>query len=177
MQDFESVFHEYFREVHRFIARRVGSDAADDIAAEVFSRAFRNWARFDRARGRERPWLYGIAANVMRDHRRREVRALRAHARAYALAPSDRGTEDGNLEEIVAGDVTACCLTAIAALRLEEREVVLLNAWADLTYSEISEALGIPVGTVRSRLSRARQVLRVTLNSAMDEVVRPSRGG
>src|SRR5690348_11576564 len=68
--------------MHRYLARRVGGEAADDLAAEVFLAAFSQRHRYDAARECARPWLYGIATNLVGAHRRQEARYLRALARA-----------------------------------------------------------------------------------------------
>src|SRR5437879_1580712 len=78
---FAELFHRYFAEIHRYIARRLGVDVADDLAAETFLAAFRKRAGFDPERGAVRPWLYGIATNLIGSHRRAERRYLAAIAR------------------------------------------------------------------------------------------------
>ena len=160
-RSFEAVFEADFASLHRYLARRVGAAAADELAAETFAVAFRNWDRLDPARP-ERPWLYGIAANIMRHHWRKEWRMLRAYARsgvdpvfAYEDAAVDRADADARHRELAA---------ALAELRPEERELLLLSAWTDLTDAEMADALDIPRGTVKSRLSRTRDKLRNRLD-------------
>ena len=77
---FEEAFEAEFVSLHRYLARRLGASAADDLAADTFAVAFRSWDRLDPARP-VRPWLYGIAANLVRHHWRKERRMLRAYAR------------------------------------------------------------------------------------------------
>lgn len=79
-RSFDAAFEAEFAPLHRYLARRVGLSAADELAAETFTVAFRSWGRLDPARP-VRPWLYGIAANLMRHHWRKERRMLRAYAR------------------------------------------------------------------------------------------------
>ena len=132
----------------------------------------RSWRRFavvvsyELARADARPWLHGIAANVIGKHRRSELRMLRAFARAgvdpIADGESDRDG-DGVDTRLAAGAVRAELAAALAALPRRDREVLLLVAWAELTYDEVAVALSIPVGTVRSRLNRARAGVRAAL--------------
>jgi RNA polymerase sigma-70 factor (ECF subfamily) len=145
---FDAVFERHVASVHAFAQRRVGIDLAEDVTAETFARAFAARRRFDATQESARPWLLGIASNVMRRHWRTERRRLAAYARAArAERPDLPPSED------------AAVLAALARLPLRQREVVLLHAWADLTYEETARALGVPIGTVRSRLSRARRAL------------------
>jgi RNA polymerase sigma-70 factor (ECF subfamily) len=165
---FEDAFAAEFPPLHRYLARRVDGAAADELAAETFAVAFRNWDRLDPARS-VRPWLYEIAANLMRHHWRKERRMLRAYARtgvdpvfADDEEAVERADADAQYRELA---------TALAELRPEEREVLLLHAWAELTDSEIADAFGLPVGTVKSRLSRAREKLRNQLGEIGQEAV------
>lgn len=156
-ESFDDVFAAELEPVHRYLARRFGNALADDLATETFAIAFRRWGDLDPSRP-ARPWLYGIAANVARHHRRKEQRMLRAYARAGVTPTVDENDLLGDrLESETAEHALA---EALAALRPSEREVLLLNAWAELTDSEIADALSLPVGTVKSRLSRAHQHLR-----------------
>ena len=158
---FGEIFDRHFAEINRFLARRVGSVLADEIASEVFAIAFRSRGRYDPAAADARPWLFGIGANLARRHWRTERRRLRAYART-GVDPSrdDSGDVDRRLDALAAGPELAA---ALATLRPGERDVLLLFAWADLSYEEIATALGTPVGTVRSRLSRARSRIRELL--------------
>lgn len=158
---FGEIFDRYFVEIDRYLARRVGWVLADEIAAEVFVIAFRSRGRYDPAAADARPWLYGIAANLARRHWRTERRRLRAYART-GIDPlcDDIGDLDRRVDALAAGPALAA---ALAALRPGEREALLLFAWGDLSYEEIAVALSVPVGTVRSRLSRARGRMRELL--------------
>ena len=160
-RSFDAAFSEEFASLHRYLARRVGFSAADELAAETFTVAFRSWEKLDPARP-VRPWLYGIAANVMRHHWRKERRMLRAYART--------GVDPVSAEDEPAED-TRELASALAELRHDEREILLLHAWAELTDREIAAALGIPAGTVKSRLSRTREKLRNRLESVGQEKV------
>jgi RNA polymerase sigma-70 factor (ECF subfamily) len=154
---FNDVFAAEYRPLHGYIARRLGVSAADDLTAETFAIAYRRWRDLDPARP-VKPWLYGIASNLIQHHWRKERRMLRAHARTGAdpvLAEAG-----GSLARLNAQAQRAALAAALARLRREEREVLLLHAWAELSDAEIAESLSLPLGTVKSRLSRAREHLR-----------------
>ncbi|KAB2348497.1 RNA polymerase sigma factor [Actinomadura rudentiformis] len=159
---FAEIFHRYFDEIHRYVARRLGTDAADDLAAETFLAAFRRRDRFDPAKGAVRPWLYGIATNLVSVHRRSERRFFRALARTPAehVAP---GHEDRVAAQVSAGEVGKELARALARLPSGDRDVLLLVALADLSYDEVAQALDLKNGTVASRLNRARRKLREAL--------------
>jgi RNA polymerase sigma factor (sigma-70 family) len=149
---FVAVFDRHFDAVHHYLRRRVGKEIADELASETFAQAFEHRKRYDRRRPDARPWLYGIAHNLLRHHYRDEERALRAYARSV-----DRDTpEPPHVQDSAVADL-------LADLSAGERDVLLLVAWAELEYAEVAEALGIPVGTVRSRLNRARGRVRELL--------------
>ncbi len=165
-EDFETVFREHFAPVHRFIARRVGQAVAEDLAAEVFATAYRRRAAYQPERGSLRSWLYGIAANMVRGHWRDEQQLLELDARVAhdSLSPLPAAQfADAADERVIAATLAPRIAGALAALNREQREVLLLHAWADLSHEEIAAALGIAPGTARSRLSRARAALRAQL--------------
>ncbi|MUN38167.1 RNA polymerase sigma factor [Actinomadura litoris] len=159
---FAEIFHRHFTAIHGYVARRLGADAADDIAAETFLTAFRKRDRFDPARGTVRPWLYGIATRLIGLHRRSEGRRYRALARTPAQ-PFEDGHEDVVTARVTAGGAGAELADALARLPRGDRDVLLLVALADLSYEEVGQALGIKTGTVASRLHRARRRLRESL--------------
>lgn len=150
---FGAIFERHFDSVYGYACRRVGADLAKEIATETFVRAFDRRRTFDVSRADARPWLLGIAANLLRRHWRTERRGLEAYARATARQASP---DDAFLRvEVVA---------ALDSLSRDEREALFLFAVADLSYEEIADALEIPVGTVRSRLARARGRVRERLD-------------
>jgi RNA polymerase sigma factor (sigma-70 family) len=159
---FEAIFRRYFGRIHGYLAARVGGRIADDLAAEVFTIAFAQRQRYDLARECARPWLYGIATNLVGTYRRREQRRYRALARADArgVAPSDEDLVADRVSAAAAGPALAA---ALAGLGSGDRDVLLLVAIAGLDNQEVALSLGIPYGTVRSRLSRARARLREAL--------------
>jgi RNA polymerase sigma-70 factor (ECF subfamily) len=163
--DFEDVFREHFAPVYRFIARRVGSALAEDLAAEVFATAYRRRGSYQPSRGSLRSWLYGIAANIVRGHWRAEQQLLELDAR---LAPDSETAGAGPFadaadERVIAAALAPRIAGALAALNRDQRDVLLLHAWAGLSHEEIAAAMGIAPGTARSRLSRARAALRAQL--------------
>ncbi|MET0820963.1 MAG: RNA polymerase sigma factor [Aeromicrobium sp.] len=160
---FAELWHRHASDLHRFATRRIGPSAADDVAAETFEIAFRTRERFDMSRTSARPWLYGIAANLIGKHRRSEVRALRAVARAGRdpVVGSWIEQTDERIDAVAARQPLAA---ALATLSPGDRHVLLLVAWADFSYLEVAEALTIPLGTVRSRLHRARRRIRSTID-------------
>jgi RNA polymerase sigma-70 factor (ECF subfamily) len=151
----EALFAEHFDPIYRFAVYRVGRDAAADVAAETFAQALRSADRRDPTRD-GRAWLFGIASNVIRHHRRAEERRIRAYA-AVERQSDVAGTTGHPESEIL---LRACLVDALVQLDARDREALLLFAWADLTYEEIATALEIPLGTVRSRIHRARRRLR-----------------
>lgn len=164
-EQFEAIFRRHFGEIHRYLAARVGARIADDLAAEVFTVAFAQRQRYDLARESARPWLYGIATNLAGSYRRQEQRRYRALARAHgqSVAPSDEDLATDRVSAEAAGPALAA---ALAGLGRGDRDVLLLVAVAGLDNTEVAQSLGIPSGTVRSRLSRARQRLRVALGGS-----------
>ncbi|MFD0688014.1 RNA polymerase sigma factor [Actinomadura fibrosa] len=159
---FAELFDRHYAEIRRYIDRRLGADAADDLAAEVFLVAFRKRSAFDPQQGTPRAWLYGIATRLVSRHRRDERRRYRALAR-LGDEPSGEGHAERVEAQVAASAVGARLGRALAGLSSGDRDVLLLVALADLTYPEIAQALGIKYGTVFSRLSRARRQLRQAL--------------
>jgi RNA polymerase sigma factor (sigma-70 family) len=155
---FAVVYEEHFDDVFGYLCRRVGRDAGEDLAAQTFALALRDLQGYDAARGSVRAWVFGIAANVLRGHRRSEERRLRALART-GIDPLPSETDELE-EQLDAKRTTQAVAGVLAALPSGDREVLLLFAWAGLTSDEIGFALGIPPGTARSRLNRTRRRLQ-----------------
>ena len=156
---FTEVYDRYFRAIYLYVAARLGTGPAEDIAAETFAVAFGQRDRFDPGRGGLRPWLFGIATNLIARYRRTEARHYRALARARDM-PSAGSPEDRVVARVAARRLLPQMLAALAALSQGERDVVLLVAVSQLSHEEVAQALGISAGTVDSRLSRARKRLR-----------------
>ncbi|MGX2997040.1 RNA polymerase sigma factor [Streptomyces sp. JNUCC 64] len=163
-ETFTLLYDRYAPDIHRYVARRLGDGSADDLTAETFLIAFRSRARYDLTRGNARPWLYGIAARLIGKQRRSEVRALRALSRTGTDPVAESWVERAD-SRVVAEATRGPLAGALAALSAGDRHVLLLVAWADLGYAEVAEALGIPLGTVRSRLNRARRKVRSALGA------------
>jgi RNA polymerase sigma factor (sigma-70 family) len=163
--EFAAIFDRHYDVVHRYLARRVGSDLADDLAAETFTTAFDVRHRYDLSRPDARPWLFGIATNLVRHHRRSEARRLQAYARLDG--PGQPFTAfDGIAARLDAERAGPAIAEALSRIPAGDRDALLLFAWADLRYEEIALALRIPIGTVRSRLNRARRRLRELLGAS-----------
>ncbi|GAA4921497.1 RNA polymerase sigma-70 factor (ECF subfamily) [Stackebrandtia albiflava] len=158
---FEELFNEHLRSVYHHAYRLTGNRAtAEDVASVTFLEAWRLRERLDADddAGPPRAWLLGIATNVARNVRR----SARRYGDVLARLPKPEVAPDHS-EEVVARiddrERLAASLAALKRLRRPEREVLTLYVWSELDYAQIAEALGIPVGTVRSRLSRARRKL------------------
>jgi RNA polymerase sigma factor (sigma-70 family) len=162
-EQFGVIFERYFSQIHQYLARRVGTKIADDLAAEVFVAAFAQRQRYDLTRDCARPWLYGIATNLVGAQRRREQRYYRALARTVAVTPAHGDEEERLTDRLSAAAAGPTLAAALATLSPGDRDVLLLVALAELSYPEVAGALGIPYGTVCSRLSRARRHVRGAL--------------
>jgi RNA polymerase sigma-70 factor (ECF subfamily) len=143
---FEEAFASEFAPLHRYLRRRVGESTADELTAQTFATAYASWHRFDPSRPL-RPWLYGIAANLLRHHWRSERRMLRAYART-GIDPVV-ADDDETVARLDADAQRRVLAAALGELRPQDREILLLHAWAELTDSEIGAALSLPTGTVK----------------------------
>jgi RNA polymerase sigma-70 factor (ECF subfamily) len=172
---FGLLFDRHFPAIHRYLHRRVGPELALDLASETFTVAFARRETFNPAQGDVRQWLFGIAANLLRNHRRAERRQLLAYARS-GIDPIMEHAFDEAEERIDAQAVGPAIARALWALTEGERDALLLHAWAGLAYEEIARALDVPLGTVRSRLSRGRRKIRELLGAdeqVQDVIVKP----
>jgi RNA polymerase sigma factor (sigma-70 family) len=153
---FGELYERHANAIYNFCFRRTANWAlAEDLTATVFLEAWRKRQRvaFD-ADDAVRPWLHGVANNLIRNESRRHRRFARALGRLGAPSPvaaaADRAADEARMREI---------LMAVQKLPRHEQDVLALCVFADLSYAETAVALGIPVGTVRSRLARARNRL------------------
>lgn len=162
---FGAIFDRYYVAIHRYAAHRLDRASADDIAAETFIRALGALDGAHTTDGALRAWLYSIAGNIIRDEHRRRTRARRADERL-------RNAPERHEDDTVDGSPDPELLRAVRSLRDEEQEVLVLFAWGDLSYDEIAASTGVAVGTVRSRLHRARTQLRVSLSCTTTEPIR-----
>ncbi|WP_202980859.1 RNA polymerase sigma factor [Microbacterium lushaniae] len=156
---FGELFHRHASRLHRYVARRAGDTVADDVISETFLIAFERRARFDLSHEDARPWLFGIATNLIHRHRIAEARTLRTAERFVADSPAVSDPE--RMDEQVAAHLEMKRVAKVLRrLPIGDRDCLLLYAWEDLSYEQIAEAMSIPTGTVRSRLNRARRALR-----------------
>jgi RNA polymerase sigma factor (sigma-70 family) len=157
---FAVLFDRHHRTVHRYVSLRAGVEVGDDLMSETFLVAFENRAAFDASRGDARAWLLGIATVLLRKHARIEAAAWRGMLASHLAEVLDDDALDAAASRIDAAETVRRLGKALSRLPAGDRDVLLLHAWADLDYQGIADALGIPVGTVRSRLNRARRKLR-----------------
>ena len=155
---FGVVFERHFSRIFRYLSLRAGPSAAEDLTAQTFAVAFERRASVEGKGGSALPWLYGIASNLLRNEQRREQHRLSVAIGITAQEPWS------SLGDPVLESEAGYLLDAVEKLDDDQREALLLFVWADLSYFEIAEALSIPVGTVASRISRARNGLRSILN-------------
>lgn len=159
---FSQVYERHIQAVATYLGRRVGSELAEDLTAEVFVRAFRARAGYRPQHETALPWLLGIANHLVADHRRAERRRLVALKRLC-----DAGfTVDRGEVAVLASDLVG----VLRRMPTVERDTLLLLVWGELSYAETAAALQIPVGTVRSRIARARQRLSTAIAAEASEV-------
>lgn len=157
-EQFAVIFDRHAAHIHRYLARRVGSQMAEDLVGETFLAAFANRDAYDMTFRNARPWLYGIATNVVSRHRRSEFRFHRLERQASRPLGGD--IAERVAAEVTAEAVRALLVEALRSLRPFDRDVLLLVTWEELAYEEVARSLHIPIGTVRSRLHRARAEIR-----------------
>jgi RNA polymerase sigma factor (sigma-70 family) len=174
---FGELFERHFDAVHRFCARRAGRGPAEDLAGETFRRAFESRFRYDLDQQNALPWLLGIAMNLVRG----ELRLQSTQNVAYLpLADLDGGVAPdavgGLVAALAAREDLATIARLLASLPADDVEALLLHVWDGLSYAEVAIALGVPVGTVRSRLSRLRRRLGVLLAETNRGAQEPDTG-
>jgi RNA polymerase sigma factor (sigma-70 family) len=158
---FGAVFDRHWIRIHRYCVVRAGPPG-EDVAAETFRVAFDRRSDYD---GREdaAPWLYGIATNLLRSWFRSAARRDRAIRRSAGEAAGD-DLEDA-LERAEAQRLGPELAAVLGELTAGERDALLLHACAELTYEQIARGTGVPIGTVRSRIHRARKRVRAHLET------------
>lgn len=157
---FAGIFDRHWESIRAYCVSRGGS-AGEDIAAEVFRIAFDRRGEYDPAHDDAAPWLFGIATNLLRRHFRSGRRGHHALRRLAAMVGrgEDRA-EEADIGALEARSLGSELTAALRATPAADREALLLLAWAELDYAEIAAALQIPLGTVRSRIHRARERVR-----------------
>lgn len=165
---FAELYDRHGGRVVRYVARRVGAIDAEDIAAEVFVRAYGRRASCRGEHGSALPWLLGVANHVIADHRRIESRRLEALERLAQTTPTSVEHEHAGLAPEL--------LRALRRVPAADRDALLLVVWGELSYEEAATALDVPIGTVRSRIARARRRLIGVLGADVAPTV-PGLGG
>lgn len=151
---FVDLYDAHYDEVHAYCARRVGWADADDAAAEVFAVV---WRRIDDVEARTaRAWLFGVARGVIRNKWRSASRRSRLIDRAAGHADQPAG---GPESVVVRRSELEVVLEALSSLKESDQEILRLAAWEELTGPEIASVLGISIGAVHQRLSRAKRRL------------------
>jgi RNA polymerase sigma factor (sigma-70 family) len=156
---FEIVFRRHYQAIRAYLQRRLGTDIGEELAAQTFLVAISKRSAYDFAYPSAKPWLFAIATNLLRHHVRDETRHLRKLAEQI---PTDTHGDDED-DRLSAIRLQPLLAEAIAKLRGPDRDALLLFSLADMSYEDISVTLGIPIGTVRSRIHRARALMREQL--------------
>jgi len=157
---FGELFERHSTAVYNHCFRRTGSwSTAEDLSSVVFLEAWRRRSEVRLYGDSILPWLLAVANNATRNSDRSKFRHRRLLAKLAGVSPSSRFEDDAD-QRIDDENAMALILEKLSTLRNEEKEILALCDWSNLSYSEAAEALNIPIGTVRSRLSRARAHLR-----------------
>ncbi|AIY02837.1 RNA polymerase sigma (70) factor [Arthrobacter sp. PAMC 25486] len=172
---FTALYDKFARMIYRYAARRAGESAAEDVMAETFLVAFERRDSFDHAWEDARPWLFGIATNLLRKHHRTEAKVLKIMAKASGREGYADSTER-IAEQLDAAAATSSLAGALRKLSAGDRECILLYAWAELSYEGIAAATKVPIGTVRSRLNRARRILKDAAGAHLDNTEEADHG-
>lgn len=160
---FGELFRRHSRSVYAYCARRTGNlDLAEDLTSVVFMQAFRCRRKLQLSNASALPWLIGVANNVVRNADR-SLRRYRSALDRIPLPPNGASSEEDAMEQLRAQEALASALEAISALAQGEQDVVFLVLWSEFTYADTATALGIPVGTVRSRLASARAKFKASV--------------
>ncbi|WP_433367372.1 RNA polymerase sigma factor [Streptosporangium sp. CA-115845] len=159
---FAALFDSYHAMLYRYVSFRLGPEVAEDLVNEAFLIAFRRRRSYDLSYRDARPWLLGIATKLIARYRRAEVSRYRALERQHPLQRVE-GPEEAITHDLIAAGARPALLHALSLLSRGDRDVLLLVAWSDMTYDEAARALDIPLGTVKSRLNRARRKVRDAL--------------
>ena len=163
-EQFAPIFERHYQAIFRFLVRRLGRDTGARLASEVFTRAFESRHRFRYDSSSARPWLFGIANNLVRMEARKHRRGQTAFLKVVIDRPEDGRVQFDRIDEqLDAASLSNRLQEGLVRLKSADRETLLLYALGELTYQEVADATGVPIGTVRSRLARARVTLRELL--------------
>lgn len=160
---FGAIYERHLAPIYRYLRRRVGDDVAEDLTAEVFVRAFRSRSRYNARHPTALPWLFGIASNLIADQRRAESKRLKALERLAFASTMDQAM--ASEEVYLVTTLSPELFRAVRSLATGDRDALLLVVWGELSYDETAQALEIPVGTVRSRIARARKQLQKAIGA------------
>lgn len=155
---FEQLYLDNETKLFRYLARRVGPTLAEDLTAEAFAIAWQRFPDYDPTRAAFSTWVFGIALNLLRRHARTEIYQLAKFSRTGA-DPALASDESAIVDRLTADEFWPKVAAELADMDETDRNVLTLYAWAEMSYSAIAETLEIPIGTVRSRISRARDRL------------------
>lgn len=153
--EFGLIYERYYDTIYTYVARRVGEPDSADITAEVFARAFEKRVRYDMERDRCAPWLYGIARNTSGDR----FRWMKYRRRRYLFPDSEVPLEEEATPRLAAQSTAADLHKAVDSLSVNDRDALLLHAVEGLSYQEVAVVVGVPKGTVGSRINRARRLV------------------
>jgi RNA polymerase sigma factor (sigma-70 family) len=163
-KSFSCAYRSYADELYRFCLRQTGDRAlAEEVSATVFLEAWRRYEEVDFSSRPIRPWLYGVARNVLRNQRRAQLRQEEA---IRDLGQLNRRYADDPSEELARREVTCALVCSLESLTEGQRQVVNLCLLGDSSYEAAAGDLEVPVGTVRSRLARARLNLTLAVRAA-----------
>jgi RNA polymerase sigma factor (sigma-70 family) len=162
---FTAVFDRHSAEILRYAYARLGPELAEDVTAETFLTAFQCRGRYDGSWPDARPWLYGIAVRQIHRHRRAEARRLRLLRSALADGPTPDHS-DRAVERVTAEQLGPRLAAVVAALPQQDRDLLLLIAWAELSYAEAATALSTTTSAIKARLHRIRVRIRQELGGS-----------
>jgi RNA polymerase sigma factor (sigma-70 family) len=167
---FEQLYLDTETKLFRYLTRRVGPTLAEDLTAEAFTIAWQRFADYDPTRAAFSTWVFGIAINLLRRHARTEIYQLGMFSRT-GHDPAQPSDESAIVDRLAASTFWPKVAAELADMDEVDRDVLTLYAWAEMSYTAIAETLGIPVGTVRSRMSRARDRLVGRVGSSAESWV------
>jgi RNA polymerase sigma-70 factor (ECF subfamily) len=161
---FDGLVARWERKIRGAVHRILGNEEeARDVCQEAFLKAYRALDSF-KSEARFSSWLYQIALNLCRDRLRRRKGRTLVSLEELEDAGTTLVTKRPDAQELLeAGDLARTVASAIALLPEEQREIVVLKEYQELTFAEIAEVLGIPISTVKTRLYRGLGQLRVSL--------------